>query len=284
VIPAYNAEAYLARAIQSVWEQTVAPAEVIVVEDGSTDATADVAAGFRERVRLIRQANAGPSEARNVGVQAARGGWVAFLDADDEWLPEKLERQIPLLSEDRTAVVCCGKLRPGGRRGLHWLTFEELWESNEIVTSTAVVRRDVLLSLGGFEKRLRACEDWHLWLRLSSAGWNIACLYEDLYRYRSAPGSLSQRILPFTEAHAEVVRRIGESVGLAPERIRGRCAAAYEAGGRSALHVRQLALARQLLVRSLRLQFTAVRAGLLAAACLPRPALDALRHLRGSVR
>lgn len=279
VIPAYNAELFLADAIRSVLEQTVAPLEIIVVDDGSDDGTARVAQRFGERVRLIRQPNGGPSSARNSGVAAASGDWVAFLDADDAWLPEKLDRQAPLLAEPGVGVVCCGRSRNRARQGWRWLTFDEIWEANEIVVSTAVVRRDVLNSLGGFNPKLCGVEDWDLWLRISVAGWKIACLYENLYRYHPAPGSLSQRIEAFTEGHIEVIRRIGESAGLSAGRVRRRCAKAYETGGRSALFVRDLRLARRLLARSLRFRPSFAAACLLAAACLPRPLLDARRSL-----
>jgi len=283
VIPAYNAELFLADAIRSVLAQTAAPLEIIVVDDGSNDGTAQVAQGFGERVRLIRQPNNGPSSARNNGVAAARGEWVAFLDADDAWLPEKLARQAPLFAEPGVGVVCCGRLRGEERRGLRWLTFDEIWEANEIVVSTAVVRRDVLISLGGFNPELCGVEDWEIWLRISAAGWRIACLYEDLYRYNPAPGSLSQRIEVFTEGHIEVIRRVGESAGLPAGRVRKRCAEAYAAGGRSALFVRNLKLARRFLARSLRFRPSFAAALLLAAACLPRPLLDARRRLAGEV-
>ncbi len=281
MIPAYNAELFLENAIRSVLAQTFPPLEIIVVDDGSTDGTARVAQAFAERVRLIRQPNGGPSSARNAGVAAARGEWVAFLDADDAWLPEKLERQAPVFAETGVGVVCCGRSKGGGWRGWRWLTFDEIWEANEIVVSTAVVRREVLDSLGGFDPKLCGVEDWDLWLRAASAGWKIACLYEELYRYNPAPGSLSQRIEAFTEGHIEVIRRIGESAGLPGARVRKRCAGAYEAGGRSALFVRDLRLARRLLARSFRLRPSFAAAALFAAACLPRPLLDARRRLKG---
>jgi glycosyltransferase involved in cell wall biosynthesis len=93
VIPAYNSEATIARAIDSVLAQTRSADEIIVVDDGSTDRTAEVIGSYGDKVILIRQENAGASVARNTGIEAATGEWIAFLDADDEWLPEKLKLQ-----------------------------------------------------------------------------------------------------------------------------------------------------------------------------------------------
>lgn len=108
IIPAYNAEKYLGEAITSMLEQTIAPAEVIVVDDGSTDGTGAVAAGFGNRVRLITQANAGCAAARNHGVRVATGDHIAFLDADDLWMPFKLEVQLAALSSEAAPEIVFG--------------------------------------------------------------------------------------------------------------------------------------------------------------------------------
>ncbi|MCD6393437.1 MAG: glycosyltransferase family 2 protein, partial [Planctomycetes bacterium] len=94
VIPAFNAEEYIGRAIDSVLAQTRQPDEIIVVDDGSTDNTAEVIKPYSPKVHYIHQENGGASVARNTGIEAATGQWLAFLDADDEWLPEKLSMQI----------------------------------------------------------------------------------------------------------------------------------------------------------------------------------------------
>jgi glycosyltransferase involved in cell wall biosynthesis len=109
VIPVYNAERFLAEAIAGALKQTRPPAEIVVVDDGSTDRSADVAVSF-PGVRVIRQANTGPAAARNAGVAAARGDCVAFLDADDVWLPTKLERQAAALACDPAPDVVFGHM------------------------------------------------------------------------------------------------------------------------------------------------------------------------------
>ena len=142
VIPAYNAEGCVVRAVESVLAQSRPAMEVIVVDDGSRDATAAVAERFGPAVRVLRQANGGPAAARNHGVREAGGEWIAFLDADDAWLPQKLERQAEKLDGAQVGVVHCyvvdvlEKFRYTGEQ-----TFDRLWRQNVIGTSTAIVRK-----------------------------------------------------------------------------------------------------------------------------------------------
>lgn len=108
IIPVYNGAAFLREAIESILAQSQGPLEVIVVDDGSTDATPAVAASFGDQVRYIRQANAGPAVARNRGIVEARGTFVAFLDADDLWRPDRLEKQMaPLLEDPSVSFSAC---------------------------------------------------------------------------------------------------------------------------------------------------------------------------------
>src|SRR5665213_1535655 len=98
VIPAYNAELFIARAIDSVLSQTTPVSEIIVIDDGSTDSTLDLVRGYGDKVRLIAQSNGGPARARNVGVAISSGKYVAFLDADDWWDPDKTKQQLDSLT------------------------------------------------------------------------------------------------------------------------------------------------------------------------------------------
>ena len=106
IIPVFNGEVYLAEALESVLAQTYQPLEVIVVDDGSTDGTAEVAGHFRSRITYIRQSNQGSASAKNAGMNAARGEFYAFLDSDDIWDPEKLRRQIDHLQERPETDLC----------------------------------------------------------------------------------------------------------------------------------------------------------------------------------
>jgi glycosyltransferase involved in cell wall biosynthesis len=150
VIPCYNGAKYLREALDSVLAQTLPPLEVIVVDDGSTDDSAAIAESFGPPVRVIRQSNQGESVARNRAIGEAKGEWVAFLDADDLWLPEKLAEQAKLMTPSIGAVCSWTIDRyPGGREDQH-TTRPEFFERGRIMEhgapchiSTLVVRRDI---------------------------------------------------------------------------------------------------------------------------------------------
>ena len=143
VIPAYNAAAFLARCLESVFAQTVQAEEVIVVDDGSSDRTAEVAAGFAG-TRVIRRPNGGPGAARNTGIHAATGEWIAFLDSDDIWVPRKTEIQLGYITPD-AGVIHANRFDP--------IHFGNLWHRQAHVSpSGALVRRQTLLEVGGFEE------------------------------------------------------------------------------------------------------------------------------------
>ena len=214
VIPAFNAAGTITRAIESVRAQTHAPAEIIVVDDGSTDMTAAVVAGLPD-VTLIRQANAGPGTARNRGVQASRTDWLAFLDADDTWLPHKMERQSLLAADDRVGMIHCRG--PESRHPAPPLvTFDDLWKVNCVALSAAVVRRATFDSLGGFHDRavLPLAEDYNLWLRLAAAGWRIVTWPETQIRYTPVQNSLTSNEARLAEAEILNARLLGEQLAL----------------------------------------------------------------------
>ena len=178
VIPVFNAESYLGEAIGSALAQTLPPLEVLVVDDGSTDGSRAVAEGFGGRVRVFSGPNAGPSAARNRGVREARGGWVAFLDADDRFEPGYLEAaEAHLASHPGVGLLCSGvRILEEGRKTSHVIRKRSpgpaystagLLESDIGTICTPLVRRDLFLASGGFDESFRANEDGHLWLRLS---------------------------------------------------------------------------------------------------------------------
>lgn len=176
VIPCYNAAPFLDEALSSVFAQTMSPAEVIVVDDGSTDATARIAE--RRGVRVIRlPQNGGPAVARNVGLRAARGELVAWFDADDVWEAEHLATVVPLLDRFPQAVLAFSLVRMFGREAGAWpalLPAEMPIDAEEpclrrciLPQNAVVVRRAEVLAAGGYDERLRVAEDYDLWLRLS---------------------------------------------------------------------------------------------------------------------
>lgn len=220
VIPAYNAAGTLARALASVAAQTVRPAEIVVVDDASSDGTAAVAEAHRQLpIRLVRHAtNGGGAAALHSGIEAAAHELVAFLDADDEWLPDKLEAQLPLAGD--AAVVATGFAyvgRDGEERGTYGLApfphdGAEFWRNlladSAILQSSVLIRRRMVLATGGVDRSLRTGYDQQLFVRLARLG-PVAYVHRPLVRYHDSPNSLTKhpdpanvlRILDLHRAH-----------------------------------------------------------------------------------
>ncbi len=180
VIPTFNRRPLLERCLDSVHAQTRCPEEIIVVDDGSTDGTADWIQTLFPSIKLIAQENRGVSAARNAGIQAASCEWIAFLDSDDVWLPNKIEAQISALKSNPEYKICHSEERwifqgkqkrvpPAYRKQEGWI-FENCLPLCAISPSTAVIHRSIFETVGLFDESLPACEDYDLWLR-------IACRY-----------------------------------------------------------------------------------------------------------
>ncbi|MFW5634392.1 MAG: glycosyltransferase family 2 protein [Erythrobacter sp.] len=193
VIPAYNRAATLGRAVASVLAQDHRALEVIVVDDGSTDATPEVIAGLADpRLRSVRQPNRGVSAARNRGIAEARGDFIAFLDSDDEWLPGKLARQLAVFAASgREVGLVYGGLEILGADGVRSIlprhvgpVFEPLLVENVLFgfSSNALMRSEVFETVGGFDESLPAIEDYDLALRIARF-FRIAAVPEPISRY-----------------------------------------------------------------------------------------------------
>ena len=207
LVAAYNGEAFLGEALASLQAQTVADFEAIVVDDGSTDATAAVAAAFAardRRFRVLRQENGGTQAARNAALAAASGRWVGLLDQDDVWLPGKLETQLALSAADARVNLL--------------FTNYHLWDGTETIAtryarrdrvphgdvalglarsclfqaSTVMVPRAAAISAGGFDPELRNAGDWDLWLRIAERGIDARGTFEPLVLYRVWGGNESR--------------------------------------------------------------------------------------------
>lgn len=214
VLPVYNGARHLSEALESVRRQTAPPTELVVVNDGSTDASAAILAGFSASfaVRLFHQANAGQSAARNRGIREGTGDLVAFLDQDDRWEDDHLE-------------VLAARLAQDARIGWAYSDFDEIDEDGQVVTrgflahhgvqhpkssihdcvsrdlmvipSASVLRRAALAEVGGFDEELCGYEDDDLFVRLFRAGWRHAYVGEPSVRFRvhGQSSSASQRFL-----------------------------------------------------------------------------------------
>lgn len=193
VIPVCNGAAYIGEAIDSVLRQTYQNLEILIVDDGSTDETLAVVAGFGDRVRLVKQPNKGHAAARNVAVKIVRGDWIAMLDADDLWHPAKLERQVALIGTADVIYTAAQNFEDaqrvdsvtfGDRPCPVGDVFDALILDNFITHSSALISRRSLLKCGGYDESLKTTCDWDLWLRMSAAGVTFAGCAEPLTHYR----------------------------------------------------------------------------------------------------
>lgn len=202
VITSYNSSATLSEAIESVISQTYQPTEILVVDDGSTDNSAEVAASYGERVKVISQSNSGPSSARNTGIAQSKGEWIAFLDGDDVWNNEKLQRQIQIASEhpelDLIATSWSRSLpySPYKSGKITRVNYSSLLLLNRFQTSTVLVKKSSIERIGGFETKLDTVEDWACWLKLSRSH-QICILEETLVMYRDNASGVSKNLLEF---------------------------------------------------------------------------------------
>jgi glycosyltransferase involved in cell wall biosynthesis len=207
LITAWNKERYLDAAIRSALEQTRPADEVLVVNDGSTDGTKEIILSYGSRVRLLDQENQGAARARNTGIAAAQGQYIAFLDADDVWKPHKLATQLRILeAHPEVALVSSrAEMVDEDAAALHRLTDPRtgsdydrprdwhrhlLMKGNDVMTSSVVVSKSALLEVGGFfDERRIVSHDYELWIRLS-AGRLFWLGTEPLVYYRMLKKSL----------------------------------------------------------------------------------------------
>lgn len=240
VIPAYNAAQYLSQAIESVLSQTFADFEVLVINDGSTDNTAEVAHLYSKhdnRLRYFLQENQGVSIARNKGIELAKGELIAFLDADDQWLPNKLETHVRHFDSSPDLGISFGRVefmlsdgKPTGvisRSRLSKIEPKHLYYENLIVNpSNAVIRRKVFEQVGYFNQDLMTMEDLELFLRIVCNGWKVEGIDLILMRYRTAQTGLSSNLYRL-EQDWETLSEVARSY--APELVQEhyQCAKAY---------------------------------------------------------
>ncbi|AMV19699.1 glycosyltransferase family 2 protein [Planctomyces sp. SH-PL14] len=245
VIPAYNSQDCLRASIQSVQEQTYPVREIIVVDDGSKDATASVA--FECGAKVIRQPNGGPAAARNNGIRHAKSPWIALLDADDSWLPNKLERQVLGITDDVSFLHTYCVIDETGPTTEDVVTFETLWKRNTLGTSTILMRKSAWEDVGGFEedRGIMGVEDYNLWLRLVHKGHKVHTIRERLVHYTPADGNLSGQLERMMRSELNNVEKIDKACGLTPDQKRRKLVQIYEEWGRAMFHARDMKKARR---------------------------------------
>lgn len=210
IIPVYNGERYLSAAIESVLAQAWTPLEIIIVDDGSTDQSARVAQPYQPLVQVVHQANAGPGAARNRGITAARGELLAFLDADDLWLPGKLASQVAHLQKQPTLDMVFGQVEqfispdlPAGHRPA--LPAQPVM--NGLHVGAMLIRRQSFLAVGGFATHWAIGEfiDWYG--RAQAVGLRAAILAEVVMRRRLHDNNLTRRTKAQRSDYLHILKR-----------------------------------------------------------------------------
>ena len=178
IIPTYNRKKTLARAIQSVINQSFSPFEILIIDDGSNDGTEEWVKENFQNIKYIYKNNHGVSSARNVGIENAHGDWVAFLDSDDEWLPNKLYKQVKSIESNPKMKffhtneiwirngVRVNQMKKHKKYGGY--IFEKCLDICRVSPSSVLIQKEVFDNIGIFDESLRVCEDYDLWLRITS--------------------------------------------------------------------------------------------------------------------
>lgn len=222
VIPTYNAQATISEALHSVLEQSYEVSEIIVVDDGSTDGTIDLVQTFGPKVRLIEGLHGGPSASRNTGLQHVNGNWVAFLDDDDVWHREKIERQLrvlesapdlDLIATNWTRGELAEKIEPTSSFAqIHYFAILAL---NRFQTSTVVARTSALLESRPFQSELDGVEDWAFWLHFAEEH-TLGVLEQPLVRYRDSPDGVSKDLRRFYRTMRTMLAEVAAEARIDP--------------------------------------------------------------------
>jgi glycosyltransferase involved in cell wall biosynthesis len=213
IVPVYNSETYLGQALDSILEQTLPPTEIIVIDDGSTDATPMIAAKYARHVSYIRQENRGPAGARNAGLRVSDGDFLTFLDADDTWHPEKLERQMRALEAEPEAGICITHVQ---NFWIEALAHERARLDGHPFTRPApgyvcqalLARRRVFDQVGSFDETLRIGEDTDWFTRVAGAGIRKIVLPDVLVNRRIHGKNISFEMYSSQDARAALLENV----------------------------------------------------------------------------
>ncbi len=227
IIPCFNASETIEQTLKSVEGQTYRNYDVLIINDGSTDGTEELVLSYRDRTgkawRVITQPNMGQTVAKNTGILNSNSEYIAFLDSDDVWAPEKLEYQVNLMMSNHDVGLCYtgGMLinEQGDNIGLIHCSdiyrgkcYDSLLLKNNIIASSVMVRRKVLDKVGVFDERFRACENWDLWIRVSKIS-QIEYIDKALTYYRVHPGNMSRNVSKMFQARIEIIDKYLPAIG-----------------------------------------------------------------------
>ena len=215
-MPVYNRRDLVTSSADSVLQQTYPDVELVMINDGSTDGSAEVLDNYAirapDRVTVIHQKNTGQVVARNNGIAAAKGQYIAFLDSDDTWEHDKLEKQIPLFQDgvglvysgiyevDESGEVVQKVIPPKSMRGD---IYQHLLVKNGMTGGSVIVTREALNHVGLFDSELRAAENWDLWIRIAKK-YKVDFVSEPLVRYLKHPGNMSSETNIMLQASSQV--------------------------------------------------------------------------------
>jgi glycosyltransferase involved in cell wall biosynthesis len=254
ILPTYNCASFLPLSIGTILSQTYNSYEIIVVDDGSTDNTKEVLYPFMQRIKYIRlEQNKGLPTARNIGIRSAQGKYTAFIDADDLWLPEKLQTDIEYFETHPEVSMVYSKHINIDEKGNNFNgntkkqlpsgnIFTQLFsEQNFIITSSVVVRKNVFETTGLFDERLFNCQDWDMWLRIAFH-FKVAGINKPLVKYRHNPHSLSKNRNNVLKYQKMVIDKIYTAFkdaenGISEKLYKKRLASHYAKAGRYYLRI-----------------------------------------------
>lgn len=222
IMPAFNAEKTIGGSIQSVLNQTYSNWELIIIDDGSTDSTFETIKNFSDsRIKATRRENCGVASTRNYALSISKGEYIAFLDSDDLWLPEKLTKQVEILqtSDSSTGLIHTNYLEfderteysPKPFKNLFWLktegnVHEDLMVHDFVATLTVMIKKEVIEKVGIFSEDLHGTEDWDLWIRIAEH-FTVQYIPTRLAKYRLVAGSLSKNYSKYELELKKVLER-----------------------------------------------------------------------------
>lgn len=309
VIPAYNSAGFIADAIHSILGQTCPVDEIIVVDDGSSDETGRIVSGLPGNIRYHKQSNQGPSAARNQGIKMAQGDWIAFLDADDQWTPNKIEKQLAtlerypelhLIAGDMAEIDTGNQLLTASVLAKHRLlqgfqalqgrpvpnALAALISKNFIPTGTVLVRRDTVLAAGLFNESIRFGEDLELWAKIA-ARHPMTCLPDILMLRRQHGNNATQLTGRMLADLVKVMQSLRSGIatelrhqGLNPDQLVAR---GFADLGYWYFSETDYGQARSAFVASLRESMNRRAAFYLLNACLPPSLIKAVKTMKQAI-
>ena len=261
IIPTFNRRDYLPIALDSVLAQTYTDYEIVIIDDGSTDDTRDILFPYEQRIRYFYQQNSGIAAARNRGIEESRGMYLALLDSDDYWLPGKLACQVEGLEKNPQwgmVATRCSSISPDGRFRRHnrpgksgWILID-LFKSNFIRTSSAMITRECLDQVGLFDTSLPECEEYDLWLRIAHR-YPIGFINQSLTVYTDNPHGVSTDSLAGRHVRIKVLEKEYLRERIPPALYRRRMARNYHYLGRHYLRRGQPSEGKKYLRQALQL-------------------------------